>query len=210
MRALSGASARRQHAAAGADQQLVRGQQRMQFVGIQPQAGQLEALGFLLVVAEAALAGRVALDRRAERVAQEGDVAVEGGPRTIQLIHQPRERHRITRHLQVAVQGEDAFVTVHARRFGCPGAARDCGLEWHRAPIAATPRRTRPCFDRTLALPARPRFCRPTPGPMAGRPAAPPSSRNLALKAFKATMFDLHQQAGHVHGRVPGAGPLSA
>src|SRR3546814_6038469 len=47
---------RRRHAAAAARKQLLRGEQRVQFVGVEPQAGQLETVAFVGVVAEARLA----------------------------------------------------------------------------------------------------------------------------------------------------------
>ncbi len=87
-------------------------EQRLQFLARQPQARQLEAFGLIGGVAEGSLA--LAFDRRAKRVAQEGDVAVGRGARTLELIEQPRERHRVARALEDAMQRQYAFVAIHA------------------------------------------------------------------------------------------------
>ena len=100
-----------QHAAAGARQQLLRRKQRVQLLRTQPQAGEFEAIGLLLVVAEAGLA--VAHHRRHQRIAQEGQVAIDGRARTAQFLLQPRYSHRVARGLEDAVQRGDAFVAVH-------------------------------------------------------------------------------------------------
>ena len=112
-----------QHAAAAARQQLLRGQQRVQLLGVQPQARQLEAVAFAGVVAEAGFA--IAHHRRHQRVAQEREVAIDGGARAAQFVLQPRHRHRAARGLEDAVQADDAFVTVHAGDYGCR-AVRAC------------------------------------------------------------------------------------
>ena len=67
-------------------QQLLRGEQRVQFVRVQPQARQLEAPAFVGVVAEAGLA--VADHRRHQPVAQEGEVAIDGGARAFEFVLQ--------------------------------------------------------------------------------------------------------------------------
>src|SRR3546814_11778978 len=46
-------------------------------------------------------------------VAQEGQVAVDGGARALQLVAQACHGHRVARGLEDAVQREDAFVSVH-------------------------------------------------------------------------------------------------
>ena len=101
-----------EHAAAGAHQQLLRGQQRIEFFRTQPQAGQFEAFAFPRHVAEAGFA--IALDRRHQRIAQVGQVAVGGGARTTQLLLQALDRDRVAGGLEDAVQGGDAFDLVHA------------------------------------------------------------------------------------------------
>jgi hypothetical protein len=63
---------------------LLRGEQGVQFFGIQPQAGQFEALAFFRVVTEAGFA--VAHDRCHQRVAQEGEVAIGRGPRAFEFV----------------------------------------------------------------------------------------------------------------------------
>ena len=103
----------RQHATARAHQQLLRGQQRVEFFRTQPQAGQFETLALRGVIAEAGLA--IALDGRHQRIAQIGQVAVDRRARTAQLLLQPLHRDRITGSLQDAVQGGDAFDLVHGR-----------------------------------------------------------------------------------------------
>src|SRR3546814_6892633 len=78
---------------------------------LEPQAGQLETVAFVGVVAEARLA--VADHRRHQPVAQEGQVAIDGGTRAFQFVAQPGHGHRVARGLEDAVQREDAFVSVH-------------------------------------------------------------------------------------------------
>ena len=65
-------------AGTGAVEQLLRGGQGMQLPGAEPEARKLEAIGLLHVVAETRLA-LGALERRAQPVAQKGDVAVQRG-----------------------------------------------------------------------------------------------------------------------------------
>ena len=111
----------RQHAAAAAQQQLLRGQQRVQLVRTQPQARQLEALALAVVVAESGLA--VADHRRHQVVAQVGEVAVDGRARAFELLLQALHRHRVARTGEDAVQGVDAFDAFHGcRRLAAHGA----------------------------------------------------------------------------------------
>src|SRR5690606_12999367 len=58
-----------------------------------------------------------------QRVTQEGEVAVDGGAGAFELLLQARDRHRIARCLEDAVQGQDAFVSVHAGDYALSGAA---------------------------------------------------------------------------------------
>ena len=53
------------------------------------------------------------LDRRAERVTQECDVAIQRRARAAELVLEMLQRDRITRGLEQPVQGQDAFVAVH-------------------------------------------------------------------------------------------------
>ena len=110
---LQGRERGRQQAAAAAREQLLRGEQGVQLFGVEPQARQFEAIALGGVVLEAGLA--VADHRRHQAVAEEGEVAVDGGARAAQLILQPRDGHRIARGLEEAVEGVDAFVAVHVR-----------------------------------------------------------------------------------------------
>ena len=136
-----------QHAAAAAREQLLGRQQRVQLFRIQPQPRQFEAVAFAGVVAEAGLA--VADHRRHQRVAQEGQVAIDGGARAAQFLLQPRHRHRIARGLEDAVQGEDAFVAVHARIMQASAGMRRCARRRGGSQCAACAIRTatehRPC-----------------------------------------------------------------
>src|SRR5690606_15875869 len=117
---------RRQHPAAAAREQLLRGEQRVQLVGVEPQSGQLEPVALVGVVAEARLA--VADHRRHQSVAQEGQVAVDGGARAFEFVAQPGHGHRVARRLEDAVQREDAFVSVHGAIMARLGTFR-----WHVA-----------------------------------------------------------------------------
>ena len=101
-----------QHTATGAHQQLLCREQRVEFFRTQPQARQFEALAFPGLVAEPGFA--ITLDRRHQRIAQIGQVAVGGGARAAQFFLQALDRDRIARGLEDAVQGGDAFELVHA------------------------------------------------------------------------------------------------
>src|SRR5690606_17668360 len=125
----------RQHPATAAREQLLGGQQRVQFVGIEPQAGQFEAPALLGVVAEAGFA--VADHRRHQRVAQEGQVAVDRGAGAFELFAQARHRDRVARGLEDAVQGKDAFVSVHVPDYAPPGAGWSRFAGHRAAPPAA-------------------------------------------------------------------------
>ncbi|UDI79997.1 hypothetical protein XCM_3405 [Xanthomonas citri pv. mangiferaeindicae] len=103
---------RGQHPAAGAREQLLRGQQRVQFFRTQPQAGQFEAVAFAGEIAKARFA--IAFHRRHQRVAQKRQIAVDSCTGTAQLILQPRHRDRVACRFEQAMQGVDAFVAVHA------------------------------------------------------------------------------------------------
>ena len=106
----------RQHPARVARQQLLRGEQGVQFLGRQPQPRQLEAVALVRVVAEAGVA--VADHRRHQGVAQEGKVAIDGRSRAAEFVLQARHGHRVARGAQDAVQGDDAFVAVHGGDYG--------------------------------------------------------------------------------------------
>jgi hypothetical protein len=134
---------RRQHPAAAAREQLLRGQQCVEFVGVEPQAGQLETVTLVGVVAEPRFA--VAHHRRHQAVAQERQVAVDRGARAFQLFAQPGHRYRVARGPEDAVQREDAFVSVHGAIM-----ARAGGFRW---PVVAGTRRR----SRTVATGATPR-----------------------------------------------------
>jgi len=113
-----------QHAGSAAADQFVEREQRRQLVGGEPQARQFEALAFDLLVAECGVLAARAFDRRAQRIAQESNIAVQRGARAFQLVHQFGQRHRIMRRLQQAMQGEDAFVAVHGG-LGGRGSVQD-------------------------------------------------------------------------------------
>ena len=121
---------RGQHAGTGTRQQLLRRQQGIQFFRTQPHAGQFEAVALFGRVAEAGLA--VAFHRRHQGIAQEGQVAIDGGTRAAQFFLQPRHGDRIAGGLERAVQGGDAFVAVHASIMSESRAdGRDGGVPRH-------------------------------------------------------------------------------
>jgi hypothetical protein len=100
---------------------------RLQFLAVEPEARQFEALGFVGGVMKRRLVA-VAVERRAERIAQERDVAIYGRARTPEFVDQARQRHRIARGFQNPVQGRDAFVAVHA------AMVREARAEQERCP----------------------------------------------------------------------------
>ena len=79
----------------------------------EPEARQLEPLGLFARVADRRFFALAALDRRAERIAQERDVAIERRARAAELVLQMLQRDRIARGLEQPVQRQDAFVAVH-------------------------------------------------------------------------------------------------
>ena len=84
---------------------------RIQLFRTQPQARQFEAFALAGLVAEAGFA--IAFDRRHQRIAQVGQVAIGGGARAAQFLLQALDRDRVARGLEDAVQGGDAFDLVH-------------------------------------------------------------------------------------------------
>jgi hypothetical protein len=92
-------------------QQLVDGDEREQFLGIEPQAGQLEHLAGLAVV-HIALAGH-GEDGRVEALAQLAHQALERGPRGFEFSQQLGSRDRHTPTLQDVVQAVELVELVH-------------------------------------------------------------------------------------------------
>jgi hypothetical protein len=92
-------------------QQLVDGDEREQFLGIEPQAGQLEHLAGLAVV-HIALAGH-GEDGRVEALAQLAHQALERGPQDLEFSQQLGARDRHTPPVQDVVQPVELVELVH-------------------------------------------------------------------------------------------------
>ena len=99
-----------EHIGPAAVEQFVCGQQGMQFVGAEPESGQLELVALQSVVEEAGIGAQ---QRRVQDIAQKPDIPVQGGARTAQFLFQRIGGNRITCGFQTLVQGEYTVITVH-------------------------------------------------------------------------------------------------
>ena len=153
----------------------------MQLLARQPQAGQLEALGLVAVVGEGVLLA-VGFERRAQRVAQERDVAIERRARAAQLVLEVLERDGIARRLQDAVQRQDAFVAVHGRYLAASAGAA--------IPRGAGSRGPPPAFPPSNGAGAYPTHYRCERGPRVVRPIFPTARTRSSLTRIDSDEHD--------------------
>ena len=116
---LQGSQHRLQQAGLHIGQQLLHGQQRMQFRGVEPEPRQLVhgALGLVIAIAvEISVVDDGGIQVQAHVV----DNALDGGAGAFQLFLQTPARDRLPRSLQDAVELENAVEAVHL------GASRRC------------------------------------------------------------------------------------
>src|SRR5262249_41694187 len=85
-----------QHAGIGTAQELVQREQRRKLFAREPESRQLEALGLVGRIADRGFLALAALDRRAERVAQERDIAIQRRARAAELVLEMLQCDRIT------------------------------------------------------------------------------------------------------------------
>ncbi len=94
-------------------EQLQAGDERKEFGGVEPQAGQFVAPAFVFGIPVAAAFVAPGLDRRAEIVAHLLHEAAQRRRRALEQITEPGARHRAMRAAQRVVQGVDAAQVIH-------------------------------------------------------------------------------------------------
>ncbi len=143
-------------------QQPLEDDERPQFLGTQPQSGQLVGRALVAVADVRRLIDREVLDRSPQHVTQEGDVAIERRPRAAKLFHERAQRKRIARALEKTVQANDPLEALHARSL----AAR--ALQPQRPSLRRLlSRRSGGPRKRDVRSPDRPRSARTLPPPAA-------------------------------------------